>query len=248
MSGRLLFISDLHLQVARPDLTAALLDFLGKAEGQCSALYILGDLFEVWLGDDVPDPLAAQVAAGLSALAKSGTAVYLMHGNRDFLLGEGFARSAGATLLADPTVIDTAVGPVLLTHGDHLCTDDVDYQQFRTMVRNPEWQSAFLAKSIAERIEFAKQARAQSKEATATKEMAIMDVNSRAVEEFLLAEKQTQLLHGHTHRPGRHPLDVAGKTGWRLVLGDWDKTGWFAEITEAGATLQQFAIESAQAD
>lgn len=242
MSERLLFISDLHLQTSRPELTQGLLDFLGRESGRCQALYILGDLFEVWLGDDAADALAQEVASALRDFAAAGSQVYLMHGNRDFLLGDAWAQSAGAELLPDPVVIDTPIGEVLLSHGDSLCTDDVDYQQFRKQVRDPAWQSAFLAKSVPERIEFARQAREQSKEATADKAMAIMDVNQQAVVELMSAHQQSRLIHGHTHRPDEHALTVAGNPAWRLVLGDWGKQGWVAHISEAGVNLSSFDL------
>lgn len=242
MSDRLLFISDLHLQTSRPELTRGLLDFLGRESGRCQALYILGDLFEVWLGDDAADALAQEVATALRDFVAAGSQVYLMHGNRDFLLGAAYAQSAGAELLPDPVVISTPIGEVLLAHGDSLCTDDVDYQQFRAQVRNPAWQTAFLAKSVPERIEFARQAREQSKEATADKAMAIMDVNQQAVVELMSAHQQSRLIHGHTHRPDEHALTVDGNSAWRLVLGDWGKQGWVAEISDAGVNLSSFDL------
>lgn len=245
MSARLLFISDLHLQESRPDISAALMRFLADNHGRCESLYILGDLFEVWLGDDAGNSLTEQVAAALQAMADSGTRVYLMHGNRDFLIGEDYARACGARLLADPTVIDTPIGPVLLSHGDALCTDDVEYQAFRAQVRDPAWQQAFLARSVPERIAFASQAREQSRQATATKTDAIMDVNQAAVSELMSRFHQTRLLHGHTHRPAQHALKIPGQQqpGWRLVLGDWDRLGWFGEITASGVALHNFALQ-----
>lgn len=247
MSQRLLFISDLHLQDSRPDISTALLDFLTRNHGRCDALYILGDLFEVWLGDDAGNALSEQVAAALQAFAAGGTAVYLMHGNRDFLIGRDFAAACGAQLLPDPSVIETPIGPVLLSHGDALCIDDVEYQAFRSQVRDPAWQQAFLARSVPERIAFASQAREQSKQATAAKTDEIMDVNQTAVTELMTSHRQTRLLHGHTHRPAQHELTLPGQQepGWRLVLGDWDKLGWFAEITAAGVALHNFPLAPA---
>lgn len=244
MSERLLFISDLHLEAARPDITSALLNFLADNTGRCSALYILGDLFEVWIGDDAWDDPAPRVAAALKAFSENGSKVYLMHGNRDFLMGSTFAEACAAELLPDPTVIDTSAGPVLLSHGDALCTDDVEYQAFRQQVRNPQWQQAFLARGLSERRAFAAQAREQSKAATAGKAAGIMDVNQQALQEFMQQEQQYQLLHGHTHRPAQHPLEfqqpIQGqKQGWRLVLGDWDKSLWYAEISAGELRLEQ---------
>lgn len=247
MSERLLFISDLHLDAGREDITRTLLDFLNRETGRCTALYILGDLFEVWLGDDAPDDIAHRVAAALAAFAAAGAAVYLMHGNRDFLLGDDYARACGATLLPDPHVIATPVGEVLLSHGDALCTDDTDYQRFRAQVRDPQWQQTFLAQGISERRAFAEQARQQSRAATAGKSMAIMDVNPKAVERLLRETGQTRLLHGHTHRPDSHDLTfdspIAGETaGWRLVLGDWHSQGWYGEIGGDGVRLERFPL------
>lgn len=249
MSERLLFISDLHLEESRPDISQALFRFLEHNTGRCDALYILGDLFEVWIGDDAWDSLAQRVAAALHAFSENGARVFLMHGNRDFLIGESFAKACGAELLPDPTVIDTSVGPVILSHGDALCIDDVDYQAFRRQVRNPEWQQAFLARSLSERRAFAEQARQQSKAATAGKAMGIMDVNTEAVLELLRESGLSQLLHGHTHRPARHPLHLdpainGQTTGWRLVLGDWGDKLWFAEICDGQLQLQQQALSA----
>lgn len=244
MSDRLLFISDLHLEDSRPDITEGLLNFLDRESGRCSALYILGDLFEVWLGDDTDQPLAGQVADALQAFAGAGAQVFLMHGNRDFLIGDDFANRCGASLLADPTVIETSLGPVLLSHGDSLCVDDVDYQAFRAQVRDPQWQQQFLSQPLAARRAFAEQARAQSQTATSNKAMEIMDVNQQAVLSLLEEHAVARLLHGHTHRPARHELDLAGQPGeaWRLVLGDWDKQGWFAEIEGSTISLKSFDL------
>ena len=246
MSARLLFISDLHLEDSRPDITESLLEFLDRESGRCSALYILGDLFEVWLGDDTDDPLAQRVADALQAFASAGAQVFLMHGNRDFLIGDDFARRCGASLLSDPTVIETRLGPVLLSHGDSLCTDDVDYQTFRAQVRNQQWQQQFLSQPLAARRAFAEQARAQSQAATSNKAMEIMDVNQQAVVSLLEEHSLPRLLHGHTHRPARHELNLAEQPGeaWRLVLGDWDSKAWFAEIEGTEVKLQSFDLES----
>ena len=250
MSARQLFISDLHLEASRPDITAGLLQFLSNESGHCSALYILGDLFEVWLGDDSDDPLAEEIASALKAFAEAGAKIYLMHGNRDFLLGEDYARRCGAELLPDPSVIDTDLGPVILSHGDSLCTDDTDYQAFRSQVRNPEWQQQFLAQPLAARRAFAEQARAHSKNATADKNAEIMDVNQQAVQSLLENHGLPRLLHGHTHRPAQHSIELTSinddsQQSWRLVLGDWDKKGWFAEIADGGVTLHSFDLGTA---
>jgi UDP-2,3-diacylglucosamine hydrolase len=247
VSERLLFISDLHLQETRPDITEALLRFLNEQTGQCQALYILGDLFEMWIGDDAWEPLAQRVAAALKAFADAGARVYLMHGNRDFLIGDQFAAACGAELLPDPSVIDSALGPLLISHGDALCTDDVDYQNFRRQVRDPAWQQAFLARGLSERRAFAEQARQQSRQATAGKDAGIMDVNQDAVHRCLATHQQCRLLHGHTHRPDFHEIalsePIQGQTkAWRLVLGDWDRQAWFADLDNNGVELKRMPL------
>ena len=231
-----LLISDLHLEASRPQITAALLDFLAHRAVGCPRLFILGDLFEAWLGDDDPSPPAPQVAAALAALAKGGTEVFIMHGNRDFLLGQDYCRRCGASLIDEPYSLPTAAGPVLLMHGDTLCTDDHDYQQFRQMVRAEQWQKDFLARPLAERQAFAKQARAESKAATANKPNEIMDVNQSAVIQALESTNHTRMLHGHTHRPAIHDLHLSnGTPAQRTVLGDWSAKLWYAEVTADGA-------------
>ncbi len=239
---RILLISDLHLEDRRPDITDALMKFLRHERGRCSALYVLGDLFEVWIGDDEQAPLHVQVAAALAEFAQAGSEVLLMHGNRDFLIGPEYAGQCGATLLAEPARIETAAGPVILLHGDTLCTDDVNYQQFREMVRQPEWQQTFLGKPLPERREFARQAREQSQEATADKEQSIMDVNELAVARVFADHDTSLLIHGHTHRPGIHRVDLgpdeADRQPTRMVLGDWDRRLWHGEINAGEIRLE----------
>jgi len=216
-----LFISDLHLDETRPQILELFTRFLARDARGADALYILGDLFESWIGDDDDAPLAARVATGVRALRDSGTPVYFMHGNRDFLLGESYAEHAGIMLLADPTVIELAGERTLLMHGDTLCTDDTEYQKFRTLVRNPQWQRQFLAKPLAERRAFAAQARGESRKQTALKAAEIMDVNQAAVESAMRAHDVRRLIHGHTHRPATHRFDLDGTSAERIVLGDW---------------------------
>jgi UDP-2,3-diacylglucosamine hydrolase len=247
LSERLLFISDLHLEEARPDITAAFLQFLRRIEGDCTELYILGDLFEVWIGDDEVTELSRQIADALSQLASTGSKIHLMHGNRDFLLGTDYATLCGASLIAEPFTVRSGAEEFLLLHGDSLCTDDVDYQQFRQMVREPQWQAQFLAQPLKARRDFARQARAQSQAATAGKEMGIMDVNPSAVVQLLQDTQHTQLIHGHTHRPARHEIALqqpiaAHETAVRMVLGDWDKQGWFAQLQDGKLSLQHFPL------
>lgn len=247
MSNRILFISDLHLEEGRPDITAALLGFLERNAGSCSALYILGDLFELWIGDDDRTELSTRVAEALLAFQRAGSAIFLLHGNRDFLIGEEFAARCGASLVEDSSTIATPLGPALILHGDDLCIDDRDYMAFRDMVRQPSWQQEFLAKSLEERRAFAEQARQQSQQATATKDNAIMDVNAAAVVERLHSQQQTLMIHGHTHRPHIHDLSLDTAinnqtTARRVVLGDWDREGWYIEIDGEGLRLERFPL------
>jgi UDP-2,3-diacylglucosamine hydrolase len=216
-----LFVSDLHLDASRPHIVDLFTRLLSGQARDADALYLLGDLFESWIGDDDDSALAQQVAAATRAVRKSGVPVYFMHGNRDFLLGEDYAERAGMTLLPDPTVIEIAGENTLLMHGDTLCTDDVEYQKFRTLVRNPEWQRQFLAKPLDERRAFAARARGESRKQTAMKADEIMDVNQAAVEAALRNHGVRRLIHGHTHRPATHSFNLDGQTAERIVLGDW---------------------------
>lgn len=247
MSKRALFISDLHLEESRPDITDALLAFLSRNKASCSALYILGDLFEAWIGDDDRTALSDTVANALTEFQQAGASIYLLHGNRDFLIGNEYASRCGASLINDSTVIDSPIGSILVLHGDDLCTDDIEYIQFRNLVRQPVWQQEFLSKTLAERRAFAEQARQQSKNATADKDHSIMDVNADAVEKRLIEHDQSLMIHGHTHRPQIHELQlsqpVAGShEARRVVLGDWDKNGWFVEVSSEGLKLEQFPL------
>jgi len=237
--ARLLLISDLHLEEARPELTAG---FLAREGPHAQALYILGDLFNVWIGDDDDRPLRATVTAALKQQAAQGLAVYLMHGNRDFLLGEAFAREAGAALLHEPHLLQHQGRRYLLLHGDVLCTRDTDYLNFRAMVRNPTWQQQFLARPLTERRAFAEQARAHSKTMNSNKAADIMDVTPDEVERELRQHGVTTMIHGHTHRPAVHSLDVDGAACQRIVLGDWSDHGWYASVSDAGAELVQFPL------
>lgn len=232
-----LFASDLHLDPGRPDITRQFLDFLAGPATEASALYLLGDLFEAWLGDDVPDPLGAELASALSALAARGTAVYVMQGNRDFLLGDGFCARGQATLLPDPVVVSHAFGRVLLTHGDALCTADAAYQRLRSLLRDPEVQRALLSLPAAARRALATEARAGSRAHLADASAYITDVDPAAVAAVLRASGVDVLLHGHTHRPAIHTLDVDGRRCTRIVLGDWHAAGSYLRWDEAGYAL-----------
>jgi UDP-2,3-diacylglucosamine hydrolase len=216
-----LFISDLHLDESRPQIVDLFEQFLLRDARSASALYILGDLFESWIGDDDDSGLASRVADALGRMGRRGVAIYFMHGNRDFLLGADYARCAGMTLLDDPSVIDLDGEPTLLMHGDTLCTDDVEYQRFRTRVRDPAWQATFLARPLDERRAFAAQARDESRRHTATAMPQIMDVNQEAVAAAMRSHGVRRLIHGHTHRPATHRFSLDGEAAERIVLGDW---------------------------
>jgi len=220
-----LFISDLHLDPSRPDITTQALDFLDSEARAAEALYILGDLFEAWVGDDDPEPEKRRVITALRQLSDAGLPLYFMHGNRDFLVGEQFAAESGCTLLEDPTIIELHGTPVLLMHGDTLCTDDVEYQAFRAMVRNPAWQQAMLARPLPERLALAQQLRETSAASMAGKAMEIMDVNQNAVAAAMREHGVYTLLHGHTHRPAVHRFALDGHEAVRIVLGDWYTQG-----------------------
>jgi len=222
---RTLFISDLHLDDSRPQITALFLDFLARDTRDASALYILGDLFEAWIGDDAPSAVGDQVAAGLADLRARGVPSFFIHGNRDFLVGDAFARRARMTLLPDPSLIDIDGEPVLLMHGDTLCIDDAKYQAFRRETRSPEWQRKFLALPVAERMRFAEQARAESRRYTRSADSALMDVNAGEVDRTLAQHGVRHLVHGHTHRPNVHRWTREDAELERIVLGDWYDQG-----------------------
>lgn len=232
-----LFISDLHLEAERPEIGEQFLGFLeGEALGG-DALYILGDLFESWVGDDDPSPYYADMKAAIRRLSDSGQTVYFMHGNRDFAIGERFAEETGVKLLADPLKLDLYGTSALLSHGDALCTDDVEYQQFRAMTRNPEWLSMMLQKTLEERLAFAAQARQQSI-AHGAIAADIMDVNQEAVEQTIREYGVDILLHGHTHRPAVHNVDLGNRAAQRIVLGDWYEQGSVVRWDESGPHLE----------
>lgn len=216
-----LFISDLHLSSERPAIGELFLQFLNEQAVQAEALYILGDLFEVWLGDDLIPSEVQTILDAMHALSDRGIPLYVMHGNRDFLFGQRFAELSGATLLDDPTVIDLYGTPTLLMHGDLLCTDDLPYHQMRNMIRNPEWIKDFLAKPPTERIAFAQSLRERSKKETGEKASAIMDVNTDTVNEYVRQHGVSRLIHGHTHRPKIHHDNKIE----RCVIGDWYEHG-----------------------
>jgi UDP-2,3-diacylglucosamine hydrolase len=220
-----LFISDLHIDASRPAITDQFLGFLAAEAVRADALYILGDLFESWVGDDAADSSQAAAIEGIHALTSRGVPCFVMHGNRDFLLSEQFCRMSGARLLPDPLIVTLYGEPVLVMHGDALCTDDRAYQRLRATVREPAWQRQFLALPIASRRALAGAARAGSQAHTAAVEYAITDVNAGSVAAALRGAGTATLLHGHTHRPAIHALQVDGRPCTRIVLGDWYDQG-----------------------
>lgn len=233
-----LFISDLHLDDARPHIVVQFERFCAGEARDADALYILGDLFEAYVGDDDDAALNTRIAKALRGVADAGVPVHYIAGNRDFLLGGDYARRCGMDILADGTVVDLHGIPALILHGDVLCTDDAAYQAFRRQVRDPAWQAAFLAKPLAERRAFAAQARDASRTHTSQTDMAIMDVNGDAVDAALRKAGVTRMIHGHTHRPAIHEFLLDGKPAQRIVLGDWYDQGSVLRIDAGGAVLQ----------
>ncbi|PLR39344.1 UDP-2,3-diacylglucosamine diphosphatase [Chimaeribacter coloradensis] len=235
-----LFIADLHLSEQEPAITAGFLRFLAGEARRADALYILGDLFEAWIGDDDPQPLHAEIAAALKALSASGVPCYFIHGNRDFLLGRRFARASGMTLLPEEQVLDLYGRRVLIMHGDTLCTDDEGYQRFRKKVRNPLIQKIFLALPLRLRLKIAGKMRADSQQANQQKSLAIMDVNPLAVSDTMRRHQVRWLIHGHTHRPAIHTLALLGGDAHRAVLGAWHQEGSMVAVNAHGVDLITF--------
>jgi len=227
------FIADLHLSAQQPQVSQSFVKFCRDKARNARALYILGDFFEYWLGDDALDKTAHLVQRELQTLNQSGVAVYYMAGNRDFLLGQTFADSCGMTILSEPTVIDLYGEKVLLIHGDAECTDDIAYQKVRTLLRNKQWQIDFLQKPIAERIEFAEKARKQSQSHTQNSDNLIMDVNSQAIKKLFKEHAVKTIIHGHTHRPAvHHEQDTT-----RIVLGDWHHQSSYLAVKQNSMQL-----------
>ena len=230
-----LFISDLHLCDSRPHITTAFIEFLEHTAVNAQVLYILGDLFEYWAGDDAIEAGAQQTSIGALRRLSKNVPVFFMAGNRDFLIGDGFAKATGITILPDPSLITLYGKPVLLSHGDALCTDDTAYQTFRAEVRSHAWQSQFLSQPLANRIAYIEQLRARSEQEKSTKAMQIMDVNAVAVENLLRQYDYPPLfIHGHTHRPDTHIYHLAGHICERRVLGDWYEQGSYLMLNADG--------------
>ncbi|MEC9483381.1 MAG: UDP-2,3-diacylglucosamine diphosphatase [Halomonas sp.] len=243
-----LLISDLHLHAGAPDIAQGFLNYLDEQASQADTLYILGDFFEAWIGDDYQGEFESAILAALKKLSDGGTRLYFMHGNRDFLIGEGFARETGATLLADPSIVELGDQPgdirALLMHGDSLCTRDEAYMKFRAMARDPQWQAQILAMPVEQRLELARNLRSQSGEANSNKAEDIMDVTADEVVRTMAAHGVRTLIHGHTHRPGIHDLVVDGEPARRIVLGDWQPDqGWEVRVEDGGKPiLRAFAL------
>jgi len=235
-----LFIADLHLHTEEPAITAGFLHFLDGVAREADALYILGDLFEAWIGDDDPNPLHQRVASAIRALVDSGVPCYFIHGNRDFLLGKRFARESGMQLLPQEIVLDLYGRKVLIMHGDTLCTDDAGYQAFRAKVHQPWLQTLFLALPLFIRHRVAAKMRAGSRAANSSKSLAIMDVNQQAVIEAMEKHRVQWLIHGHTHRPAVHQLTANDAPAWRAVLGAWHSEGSMIRVSESDVELVQF--------
>jgi UDP-2,3-diacylglucosamine hydrolase len=245
VTQRALFISDLHLAGERPAANEQFFRFLRDEAARAQALYVLGDLFEYWAGDDelkdpAGDPLAAEVAGGFRRLVDAGIPVHFMHGNRDFLASGGFLKASGATFLQDPSVLKIAGEPVALLHGDTLCTDDRDYQAWRLKARSADFQREFLARPLAERHALIGGMREKSKQVTASTAAEIMDVNPDAVRQAFRQLRVRRMIHGHTHRPARHELEVDGARCERWVLPDWYGRGGYLALDDVGPRLVSF--------
>jgi UDP-2,3-diacylglucosamine hydrolase len=235
------FVSDLHLSDTRPAANEAFFSFIEQKAPSAQALYILGDLFEYWVGDDdLAEPFHAVVAGFLRGLSRAGVALYVMQGNRDFLMGRRFCEETGARLLDDPAVVELAGVETLLLHGDTLCSDDADYQDWRRVARSEPWQREFLSRPLAERRRAILELRERSKKAIRAKPAEVMDVNDDAVRNAFRQHRVTRLVHGHTHKAGRHSMEVDGRLCERWVLPDWYGPGGYLEIGAGEPRLVRF--------
>lgn len=239
------FISDLHLCAQRPDLTRAFVSYLDALPASLNALYILGDFFDAWVGDDDDSDFVAAIAEHLAALTSRHIAVKFVCGNRDFLLGEAYAARAGMELLPEISTLQLGKRRAVILHGDELCTRDEAYMTLRTQLRDPAWQAQLLRQPLAARRALAAQLRAQSKSMSSLKAADIMDVTPAAVEAVLREQQASLMIHGHTHRPARHPLTLDDKACERIVLGDWDTQAWCLDVTENSINLLSWPIEPA---
>jgi len=238
----ILLISDLHLEPGRPDITAAFLHFLQSRAHKAQALYILGDFFEVWIGDDAMEAFQRQIADALRRCSDGGTQIFLMHGNRDFLIGRRFCEAAGCQLLSDPCLVRFGGQQVLLMHGDSLCTADLDYMRMRRLLRNPLSLFVLRHLPLRTRRKLARKLRDESRTQTRMKASDIVDVTPAEVERVMRRYQVRTLIHGHTHRPAVHALELDGAPAWRYVLGDWDRQGWVLEALGQDLHLTSFPL------
>ena len=234
----ILLISDLHLSPERPEVTRAFMRFLEDTASSNEALFILGDLFEAWIGDDDNCPTGIEVQKAFKQLTDKGVALFVQHGNRDFFIGKRFCKATGATLLADEHLVEFNDQQILVMHGDTLCTDDADYVRFRKRIRHPISKFLLQLLPLKYRQKLAKKMRAKSKAANANKPSEIMDVNYHAVDKVMSKHEVNCLIHGHTHRPNRHQHS----SGERIVLGDWHDMGWYVIWDHNGLELTHFEI------
>ncbi|WP_426417497.1 UDP-2,3-diacylglucosamine diphosphatase [Aestuariirhabdus sp. LZHN29] len=237
-----LFISDLHLQEDCPAISRAFFHLLENPGSDIEALYILGDFFEYWVGDDGTTTYQKKVIEALKRFSEKVAPVYFMHGNRDLLIGQKFAKEAGCSILPDPCVIDLYGTPTLLMHGDSLCTFDIAYQRFRRITRNPIVRWLVLHLPLSYRTSSIQKLRSRSQQQGPTKSREIMDVTQTEVERVMAQHNCQRLIHGHTHRPARHPLAINGASAERIVLGDWNQNGWLARATPQSLELESFPI------
>ena len=235
---RAYFVSDIHLSEQSNNLTSAFLGLLSDCKNKCSHFFILGDLFEVWIGDDFESEFTNKIKSELLSFTTNGPQAFIMHGNRDFLIGEKFSKDTGIKIIPDPFEFNFYDKKVLLSHGDALCIDDVDYINFRNQVRDSKWQEDFLSKPIEERENIAIKLRDDSKVASQKKSIEITNVNEFAVKEIVNAYSPDIFIHGHTHRPNIHD----DETIKRIVLGDWGDLGWYLTMDESGYNLNKFQI------
>ena len=232
------FISDLHLSENTPSVTEGFFEFLKTAAQELSHLYILGDLFEAWVGDDDDSQHAMSVMQKINHATRNGLEIFFIHGNRDFLCGQKFAEQSNLTLLPDPFFLNFFDQKIALSHGDNFCTEDLEYIKFKKEVRSEKWQKEFLQKPLDDRLNIASNMRDASQKNNSNKDISIMDVTPNAIQEFFAEHRIDLLIHGHTHRPNTHQIN----SGTRIVLGDWHKTGWCLMLDEQQQELKEFTL------
>jgi UDP-2,3-diacylglucosamine hydrolase len=232
------FISDLHLSENTPSVTEGFFEFLKTAAQELSHLYILGDLFEAWVGDDDDSQHAMSVMQKINHATRNGLEIFFIHGNRDFLCGQKFAEQSNLTLLPDPFFLNFFDQKIALSHGDNFCTEDLEYIKFKKEVRSEKWQQEFLQKPLDDRLNIASNMRDASQKNNSNKDISIMDVTPNAIQEFFVEHRIDLLIHGHTHRPNTHQIN----SGTRIVLGDWHKTGWCLMLDEQQQELKEFTL------